>query len=77
MQDNFNKYLDKLEQILPELLTPEDLVKTKIFRSQNSLSKARQHGSSPPYIKLPNRKILYLKNDILAWIRELYHENKK
>jgi hypothetical protein len=72
MQDNFNTYLDRLEQTLPELLTSEDLVKTKIFRSQNSLAQARRHGFSPPYIKLPNRKVLYLKADIIKWFSKLY-----
>ena len=77
MYTSFENFIQILEEQLPEICTSNDLLKFQIFESQSGLSQARTKGLSPNYLKYPNGRVRYLKSDVLAWIRELYRENKK
>lgn len=77
MYSSIENFLQTLEEQLPNICSSQDLIKFRIYLTESGLSRARSRGLSPKFIKFPNRRIIYLKSDVLAWMRELYHENKK
>ena len=74
MKENFNSLIQKIQTELPDLITPEMLVKLGIA-NHVSLFRIRERGTIP-FIKLSNARILYMKNDVIAWLKRSYTEAK-
>lgn len=68
------KFILKLEEILPELVTAKDLVKIGIYRTEQAAYSARQKGKSPPYIRIPSRGIVYPKQGIIDFLEKHWNE---
>lgn len=73
MKENFDEFISKLQEDLPDLVTPEMLVSLGVA-SHVRLFRIRQNGEIP-FLKLSSARILYLKPDVIAWIRKIYHDD--
>lgn len=76
MYSSIENFLQTLEEQLPDICSSNDLIKFRLYLTESGLSRARAKGLSPKFIKFPNRRVIYLKSDILAWVRGIYHEDK-
>jgi hypothetical protein len=72
MKDNFNSLLQKIQTELPDLVTPEMLVHLGLANHVN-LFRIRKSGQIP-FIKLSSARILYMKADVISWLRRSYNE---
>lgn len=70
-----DQFCSDLEQRLPAICSDQDLVSAGIASSP-TLCRARKCGSGPSYIRIHRRKIMYLREDILSWMRDIYVVNK-
>ena len=74
---HLNHFLEILQTELPEICADKDLVEhlPNIFKSLPTIHRMRQRGQVPAYFSIsPN--YYYLKNDVLAWLRERYKNEK-
>lgn len=60
-----DEFLAKLDQSLPDLVEVADLVKFGIYTTPQAAYSARLKGKSPPYIRIPNRGIVYPKSELI------------
>lgn len=67
--DGIAAYLQRLQSVLPELLSASDLVYHGIYSSEESAQRARRRGNCPPYVKLNSRVIRYPKAALIEWLR--------
>lgn len=75
MKDNFGSLLHKIQAELPDLITPEMLVSLGLA-NHVSLFRIRKRKAIP-FIKLSNARILYMKSDVIAWLKRSYNEGKE
>ncbi len=75
MKENFDEFISKLESQLPDLVTPDHLVQLGLAH-HTGLFRIRQRGAIP-FLKLSNARILYLKADVLEWLRKTYNSESK
>ena len=75
MKDNFDSLLHKIQKELPDLITPEMLVRLGLANHVN-LFRIRKNGEIP-FLKLSNARILYMKSDVIAWLKRSYNKVKK
>lgn len=74
MKENFDSLLGKIEETLPNLITPEMLLKLGLA-NHVQLFRIRQSGTVP-FLKLSSARIVYLKKDIISWLKHSYNEAK-
>lgn len=74
---NLLKMLDKINREYGQFLAIKDLIALKLFSSPSCVTKAKLKGNLPPYIKLPSGKIIFLKDDIIDFIKKHYNSNKE
>lgn len=72
MKDNFDSLLHKIQAELPDLITPEMLVRLGLA-NHVSLFRIRKSGAIP-FLKLSNARILYMKSDVIAWLKRSYND---
>lgn len=68
-----SEYKESLNQIrsnLPELATTKDLIELGIFSSIVQATHCRKRGDSPKYISISRKRILYPKEEVIAWLQE-------
>ena len=75
MKDNFDTLIQKIQDDLPDLVTPEMLVRLGLA-NHVGLFRIRKNGGVP-FIKLSNARILYMKSDVIAWLKRSYNEGKE
>ena len=75
MKENFDSLIQKIQTELPDLITPEMLVKLGLANHVH-LFRIRQNGEIP-FLKLSNARILYMKSDIIAWLKRSYNTAKE
>ena len=69
-------FIQKIESMLPECCTVQDLIKAKIFSTTGMAYQARLSKDGPPYFQLGNRKkIIYPRDGIIQWLKERKHES--
>ena len=68
--DSASTYLDLLEQELPRLCTPHDLVEIGLFKDRVEVTEIRRRGCGPDFIRLGPKKFRYTKEAILEWVRK-------
>lgn len=69
----YDKFIKIAENTLPEICSDKDLSKLKLV-SCPTLFRLRKSGQGPKYFTIGN-KILYLKGDVLEWIKKIYNGN--
>jgi len=67
---NFNNLIERVEKEFPELITPEMLVDLGLG-SHLVQCRIRKRGELP-FLKLSSSRILYLKQDVIAWLKNIY-----
>lgn len=65
-----NETIRKLNKVLPELCTVNDLIRVGIISHRNSMEYYRRKKMGPPYIRLSERRIFYPKPGIMKWLEE-------
>lgn len=72
---HLNKFLDVLKNELPEICADKDLVEylPNFFKNPTAITRLRSQGRCPPYFHVPPH-IVYLRDDILGWLREIYKQ---
>ena len=63
-------YITQLQNKLPDLASSRDLVEMGLFPSEIALSRARQTGNSPEYIKFSAGRIRYPREAVIQFVRE-------
>ena len=63
--------IEYLYDTLPEVCVVRDLIKVGFYRTPQAAYAARKRGDGPPAIRLPGRGIVYLKDGIIEYVREL------
>ena len=67
--------IEKIEKECPDLITPEMLVKLGLA-DHVRLFRIRQNGEIP-FLKLSSARILYLKRDVIEWLKRSYNDPKQ
>ena len=67
---NFDELIQKIEADLPDLVTPDHLVKLGLANHVR-LFRIRKSGAIP-FLKLSSARILYLKSDVIDWLKKNY-----
>ncbi len=75
MKDNFDCLIHKIQAELPDLITPEMLVRLGLA-NHVSLFRIRKSGEIP-FLKLSNARILYMKQDVITWLKNSYNPSKE
>lgn len=70
MKENFEEFISRVESQLPDLVTPEHLVELGLG-GHTILFRIRQSGAIP-FLKLSSARIIYLKSDVIAWLKRIY-----
>lgn len=68
MKDNFDEFIAKVELQLPDLVSNDDLIDLGLVAHHTALFRLREKRSLP-FLKLSNARILYLKTDVIEWLR--------
>lgn len=75
-----NELIHKLEKELPEICEAKDLISHGIG-SKGLFHRHLKDGEGPPFLRLgkatKRRKIRYLKQDVLNWLKDCYNEPSK
>lgn len=69
-----DQFVNDLESKLPPICTDADLIQLGLV-SAPTLCRIRKGGNGPAYLRI-RRKIIYLRSDILTWVRSSYFNNK-
>lgn len=72
-----DQFLESVQRRLPELATPRDLVRCGLYRSAQAAYSARRSGKCPPYLRIPQRGIVYPKAGVVNFLRQFIHEPEK
>ena len=67
-------FLTKLRQCLSDNVTPKELVKYGIYRSEQAAYTARCKGVCPSYFRVPQRGIFYPKEGVINFLEKHAHE---
>lgn len=68
------QFIETVQRRLPELATAKDLVRCGMYRSPQAAYAARRTGKCPPYLRIPQRGIVYPKNGVLQFLKGTCHE---
>jgi len=63
-------FIECLKRTLPDLVTPKDLVKLGIYKSEQAAYAARQKGRCPEYFRIPQRGVLYPKAAVIEFLEK-------
>ena len=74
MQAAIDRYIQELETKLPSVCTDKDLLAANLA-SRPTLSRMRKASLGPAYFRIYRKKIAYLREDVLAWVRSIYFDN--
>jgi hypothetical protein len=75
MTNSFNILINKIETEFPELITNEMLISLGLG-NHLILFRIRKSGQLP-FIKLSSARIVYLKEDVIEWLKKSYQKNLK
>lgn len=71
---NFDDFIQKLQTELPDLITPGMLVELGLA-SHVRLYRIRQRREIP-FLKLSCARIIYMKKDVIDWLKRCYNAPK-
>ncbi len=77
MNQTVDDFVADIAAKLPERVRDEHLIDAGLFTSNSAISKARSRGATPPYFRVTNKQLFYLKSDVLAWLRSRYTTTSK
>jgi hypothetical protein len=72
MNDSFESLLQKIQTDLPDLLSPDMLVKLGLASHVKLFHMRRRREL--PYIQLSNARILYMKSDVIEFLKKSFYD---
>ncbi len=74
---HLDQYLEELKQRLPSECVEQDLAcqLPAIFGSRSNISRKRKLGLMPPFLQKSRNRYVYLKQDIIDFVRDMYKKN--
>jgi|BogFormECP03_OM2_1039629.scaffolds.fasta_scaffold00001_59 hypothetical protein len=70
-----DEFIQKLDQIWPEILETDDLVKVGLYPSMQAAYYSRKLGRAPEYFEV-GKRIFYAKTAVLNWLRSAKRNEK-
>lgn len=67
---NSKDFLNQIRSNLPELASTRDLINVGIFSSIAHATHCRKRGDSPVFITLSKKRIMYPKDEVIAWLQK-------
>lgn len=67
---NSQNFFNQIRLTLPELASTKDLINVGIFSSISHATHCRKRGDSPVFITLSKKRIMYPKEEIIAWLQK-------
>lgn len=67
---NSPDFLNQITSNLPNLATTKDLIEVGLFSSVSHATHCRKRGDCPKYISLSKKRILYPKQEVIAWLQK-------
>lgn len=67
-----NALMKRVEESPVECFTTGDLIYFGIFTCATQAYTLRKNKKSPPYIQLSQKKVVYPKVELIAWLRERF-----
>lgn len=75
--DTLEEHFKKLQDLLPEICTAQNLVEAGLYKSVQAAMYNRKVKRSPPYFRV-NKKVFYPRDGVLQWLRmNSSHESNK
>lgn len=68
-------FIEVVKNSLPDLATPKDLVKAGIYKTEQAAYAARTKGRSPPYLRIPQRGVIYPKAGVIEFLEKNTHDD--
>ena len=75
-KSQFEKYLGELKGKWTEWVRIKDLLQEGLIGSETQMHNLLKKGQGPSYVKVGGR-ILFLKEDVLKWIKKGYKQGEK
>jgi hypothetical protein len=74
---HLDKYLEELNQRLPTECSEQELssLLPAVFGSKSNIARRRNLGLMPPYLQKSQRRFIYLRSDIIDFVRDMYKQN--
>ena len=66
--DTAVSYIKLLDQELPRLCTPHDLVMVGLFKDRVEVTEIRRRGCGPDFIRFGPKKFRYTKESVIEWV---------
>lgn len=66
---NSTDFLNQIRLTIPELASTKDLINVGIFSSISHATHCRKRGDSPAFITLSKKRIMYPKEEVIAWLQ--------
>lgn len=63
-------FIHKITSDLPNLASTKDLIEVGIFSSISHATHCRKRGDSPAFITLSKKRIMYPKEEVIAWLQK-------
>jgi hypothetical protein len=70
------KFIEHLEKALPDVCTSKDLITQGLFASDFEAVTRRKNKLPPNHIPFSSRRIVYLKDDVISWVRDMAERGK-
>jgi hypothetical protein len=67
---NSTEFLNQITSNLPNLATTKDLIEVGLFSSISHATHCRKRGDCPVFITLSKKRILYPKEEVIAWLQK-------
>lgn len=66
---NSKNFINQITSNLPELATTKDLIEVGLFSSIAHATHCRKRRDCPVFISLSKKRILYPKEEVIAWLQ--------
>lgn len=70
MYHHESRFIREFSEIAPDFLSTMDLVRFNIFRSYNSAYMARKRKVGPRAYHIPQRGVVYEKDDVIKFLTD-------
>lgn len=74
MASSKEKFLKKLDQVLPDFAKPTDLANLKVFGDRSTLLSDRRAKRGIPFIQTSKNRTKYAKEDVLKYADDHFHD---
>jgi predicted DNA-binding transcriptional regulator AlpA len=78
MNSHIENFFTIIEARLPkqELVSSKDLINAGIVKHKTALSRWRDKGTGPAFIRISRGQVRYLRSAVIEWLRQCSQEEK-